>query len=154
VIVALALIGLLISVVVHVLTYFGHGGVPGIWLLHVGVFVVWFPTVLKLKAAGEGKGRFWFLDVLPWWQLLIFAIAAPIVFAGALASMARGEGVTHEENGSYSIVNHGQTVRELSEAEYRREKARELRGFSGIWVIFYGVAAAVSHSVPPPETPS
>jgi hypothetical protein len=41
-----------------------------------------------------------------------------------------------QANGRYSLKNHGRHIRDLTEAEYRRMQAYQVRLFSGVWVIF------------------
>jgi hypothetical protein len=47
------------------------------------------------------------------------------------------------QNGQYILHNHGQFVRNLTEKEYHHYQANTLRGFSGHWIAFYGMAMAV-----------
>src|SRR5687768_4728363 len=63
--VVLAVIGLLLSAAAHVSTFFGVDPqelFPGIWLLHIGIFVVFVPAVVlqgaaRRKPEGGGGGK-------------------------------------------------------------------------------------------------
>jgi len=52
-------------------------------------------------------------------------------------------GVPDIKNEQYILQNHGQLIRILTEQEYHHYKANEVRGFSGHWIAFYGIAMAV-----------
>ncbi|MFW6163836.1 MAG: hypothetical protein ACODAJ_13785, partial [Planctomycetota bacterium] len=49
------------------------------------------------------------------------------------------QGTPAEEDGRYYLHNHGTRLRTLSRAEYVRYRAREVRGFSGHWMLFSAI---------------
>jgi hypothetical protein len=128
---ALAAIGLLLSIGAHIASLLGLP-LPGdklVWSLHVGIFVVWLPAVLVATRANRGRpqSEFW-KNVLsgcpPWmrnagYALLAYAIANFIGFMVTTGSEPQPEG-----NAPPSVV----------------------RGFSGHWLIFYGAAFAIFFS--------
>lgn len=131
---------------------------PYIWLLHLGIFVVWLPTVLDMKKNKEliefkqsgmlnRMNPFEFFKIIfkdkPIWLTVMAAggfIYALINFALFMSSQI---GVPTVENGQYILQNHGQLIKAITAIEYHHYKANELRGFSGHWLAFYGIAAAV-----------
>lgn len=46
------------------------------------------------------------------------------------------EGTPEVKNGRYYLHHHGQIIREITEVEYGRFRAYEVRGFSGHWMLF------------------
>ena len=132
--------------------------VPFIWILHVGIFVVWIPTILKLRKNEELKlfqksgvltrtnptGFFKIiLKNMPTWLIIISAIGFIYAIINFMLFAAGQPGVPDIQNGQYVLQNHGQLIRTLTEQEYHHYKANEARGFSGHWIAFYGMAMAV-----------
>ena len=132
--------------------------VPFVWILHIGIFVVWLPTVLELKKNKELKAYqqsgmlnrmnpLGFFKIIfqqtPTW-LTIIAIGG-FFYAGInfIMFMNSQHGVPEIKDGQYILSNHGQLIKTLTEQEYHHYKANEVRGFSGHWILFYGVAAAI-----------
>ncbi|MBI1184987.1 hypothetical protein GC194_11995 [bacterium] len=159
----LAFAGWLLAVATNLLAWLGINVadyVPFIWGLHIGIFVVWIPTVLFLKrnekineqlesvANTTFKGRMEYYKILfehtPKWITIAAVVGlayAVINFALFMLQMDGSSPV--EENGVFSLQNHGKFIRLISENEYHRYHALEIRGFSGHWIAFYGVATAV-----------
>jgi hypothetical protein len=46
-------------------------------------------------------------------------------------------------DGKYVLENHGTLIRELSEVEYFKLRANEIRGFSGHWMVFYSLSMGI-----------
>jgi hypothetical protein len=132
--------------------------VPFVWVLHIGIIVVWIPTVLELKKNEEliayrqsgmlnRMNPFGFFIIIfrqtPTW-LTIIAIGgffyAIINFNLFMNSQLGNPDI---KDGQYILENHGQLIKTLTEQEYHHCKANEVRGFSGHWLAFYGLAAAV-----------
>lgn len=134
------------------------GKVPFVWILHIGVFVVWLPTILALRNNEELKAyqqpgmrnqrnplkffRILFRQTPTWLAILamggfVYAVVNFMMFMGSQP------GVPDLKDGQYVLHNHGQLVRTLTEQEYHHYKANEVRGFSGHWLAFYGLAAAI-----------
>ncbi|MEX6690173.1 hypothetical protein QTN47_21870 [Danxiaibacter flavus] len=132
--------------------------VPFIWLLHIGVFVVWIPAILKLRKNEEfnefqksgilmrGNPVAFFKLVFkntPTW-LTIIALAGFFYATANSALFATGQpGVPGIQNGHYVLQNHGQVIKTLTEQQYHHYKANEARGFSGHWIAFYGIGMAM-----------
>jgi hypothetical protein len=131
---------------------------PVIWLLHIGIFAVWLPTVFLLKKNEELKtyhqrgilkntNPFAIFRIIfrqtPTWLKVIAILGFFYAVINFIMFMATQSGVADIKDGQYILHNHGQLIRILTEQEYHHFKANELRGFSGHWLAFYGPAAAV-----------
>jgi len=142
-----ALTGLVLAAIAHVCALAGIDvaeRVPSVWLLHVGIFLVFFPFVFSSrKVFGKRPsladmralvpGRVYAVGLV----IFIYAIINFMLFAAATQG-----GNPAIEAGQYVLKNHGRLIRELSFAEYEALKANELRGFSGHWMFFYFVPFA------------
>src|SRR5258708_14820044 len=116
--VILTAVGFVLSIIVHGLSIFGVL-LPGgdiVFVLHIGIFVIWIPAVILNQRHG-GKGV---LDKTPPW-------------------MKRALGIL----GAYALLNFGyfmlvapKTV--SPEANQHSAPPKVLRGFSGHWMLFYG----------------
>jgi len=127
----LAAIGFILSVTAHVMALLGIP-IPGgglVWGLHIGIFVVWIPTVLVGNRMTRGTNRkdFWKTTLVgcPVWMqralhvVFFYAIFNFIYFLITTSSHPKITGVAPP-----SIV----------------------RGFSGHWMLFYGAAFATLYS--------
>lgn len=126
---ALAAIGFALSIGVHCL---GIAGIPtpggkNVWLLHKGTFVVWIPALLAAIQAGRKTGNKNFLAGCPAWMrrtlcvLIGYAIINFIVFS---ATSSKDAGKPDKEDVSPATI----------------------RGVSGHWMVFYGLAFAMIYS--------
>ena len=127
----LAAIGFILSVTAHVMALAGMpfpgGGL--VWGLHIGIFVVWIPTVLVGNRMTRGANRkdFWKTGLAgcPLWMrravtvIFCYAIFNFILFLVSTAGQPKPKGAAPP-----SIV----------------------RGFSGHWMLFYGAAFATIYS--------
>jgi len=135
------LIGFFLSLFVHLVTFFGIDPakhVPWVWVLHLGIFVVFVPMVLM--QGSSLRKDLWndlFAAVPRWARYAIKGFFAYAVINFALFMFLSEGGVPGERDGQYVLRNHGQIIRELSESEYERQKAYVMRGFSGHWMVFY-----------------
>lgn len=128
----LALVGLTLSVVVHGAALLGFSALLGkaVWGLHVGIFVVWIPTMFVAnRLAADFKRKDLWKAVLrgcPRWMrwlvhgLFAYAILNFVIFVANVPAKVPG-----------SSANESPLV---------------LRGFSGHWMLFYAVAAGTLHS--------
>ena len=156
-----ALTAWIVGIIVHILSLSGTDvseKIPFVWLLHIGIFVVWSPVVRDLKENKElqevqqsdvsnrkdatGFYKIVFKDTPTWMPTIIigsfiYLIINFIIFA------ATNEGVPSAIAGTYILEDHGHFVKTLTESEYHYYKANELRGFSGHWIFFYGAATAI-----------
>ena len=128
---ALAAIGLALSISTHVLALLGLD-MPGgqlVWHLHTGIFVVWLPTVLvSMRMTRHVKRKdFWkvaFLGCPVWMRRTLYALFAYAVLNFILFMFFSTGHVHSGGNAPASVV----------------------RGFSGHWMIFYGVAFGTLYS--------
>ena len=130
----LAAIGLILSIIVHVLSLIGMASPLGenSWGLHIGIFVVWLPTVLVAnRMVKEFKQKdFWkaALRACPKWMKNLtyfffgYAILNFVIF------------IILNVTGATSGINEGNTPTNV------------FRGFSGHWMVFYCVAMATLYS--------
>jgi hypothetical protein len=128
----LAGLGFILSVIAHLTALAGVALPVGnkIWVLHVGIFVVWLPTVAVSYRVTNSVNRkdFWkvALSGCPSWMRIslmgLFAYAI-LNFILSLAS---------QNNGYHSPMV---------------TLPSQIRLFSGHWMIFYGVAFSTMYSV-------
>lgn len=125
----LAAVGFVLSVLVHISALLGLT-VPGgniAWSLHVGIFVVWFPTVLVSTRTTRLSNRkdFWKVTLSgcpPWMRQTLYVVFGYAIL-NFIVFLLAGK---HEAGGLLSA---------------------EFRGFSGHWMVFYGAAFATLYSV-------
>jgi len=131
---------------------------PFIWLLHIGIFIVWIPVVLDLKNNEELQAykqsgmtnrmnpiefyKIVFKET-PTWMSIIAIGGFFYAFINFMFFMSSQSGTPDIKDGQYILQNHGQLIKTLTLQEYHHYKANEVRGFSGHWILFYGVATAV-----------
>jgi hypothetical protein len=128
----LAALGFVLSVAAHVASIAGvqiRGG-QMIWLLHLGIFVVWLPTVLLVSRIMRGERR---QDM---WKLTLSGCPAWMRLA---AKVLLG----------YIIVNFVYFISTAGRGGHYSGDAPPavIRGFSGHWMLFYGVAFMTLYSV-------
>lgn len=150
----LAVIGLVLSLVVHGATFFDidvQSHLPYVWLLHIGIFVVFIPAVIlqnqRLKAMNAGAAsprapqRDAFYGMPRWLRRTVGALFLYTMVNFGLF-MYQLEGSPHKRpDGTYELTEHGRLLRPITAAEYRHFRALETRGFSGHWILFYAVSA-------------
>jgi hypothetical protein len=130
----LAAVGFVLSLIVHVTALFGIPSPLGefSWLLHMGIFVVWLPTVIvsNRRVKDSRQKDFWKVALrgCPQWMkrltqlCFIYAIINFILF---MIFDIAGGGANGSEDGTPPGI---------------------LRGFSGHWMAFYSAAMAVLYS--------
>jgi hypothetical protein len=126
----LAAVGLALSVLSHLATFFGKQGPLGdyAFVLHVGVFVVWLPTVFASSGLTSGFQRkdFWKASLRgcpPWMRYMVYGFLGYAVL-NFVIFMANAP----PKGGSGPMP------------------AAVVRGFSGHWMAFYSVAMATLYS--------
>jgi len=132
--------------------------VPYVWILHIGIFIVWLPTVFYLKKNEELKAYqqsgmlnrmnpFGFFKIIsrqtPTWLIIIAIGGFFYAIINFMLFMNSEPGVPDIKDGQYILQDHGRLIKILTEQEYHHYKANEMRGFSGHWLAFYGLAAAI-----------
>jgi len=154
----IALSGLVLGFIIHIISLLGIyvGEYFPIWLLHLGIFVVWIPAVIELKKdpalfdrkALMNKEPFYFFkailkDVPKFVPVLCIVLFIYTGFNFALFIFSSLEGSPDIIDGKYVLENHGTLIRELSEVEYFKLRANEIRGFSGHWMVFYSLSMGI-----------
>jgi hypothetical protein len=139
---------------VHLLSIVGidvNETFPFIWLLHIGIFIVWIPVIMetkKNKELQESKGsklkQSEFYNVLfngapNWMRMIAMGCFFYAILNFFLFTFSQG-GTPSIKDGEYILQNHGTLIKTLTKEEYHHFKANEVRGFSGHWILFYGVA--------------
>jgi hypothetical protein len=156
-----ALTGWTLGMLVHILSLADIDvteKVPFVWLLHIGIFVVWVPVVLDLKKNEELQeyqqsgmlnrmNPIGFFKILfketPTWMTIIAGAGFFYALINFMLFIASQGGTPDIKDGQFILHNHGQLIKILTEQEYHHYKANEVRGFSGHWILFYGIATAV-----------
>jgi hypothetical protein len=126
----LSAIGFVLSAAAHVVALTGTVplGSGIVMLLHIGIFVVWFPTVLVANRVTKGANRkdFWKIALSgcpPWMRYAMYGL----FFYAALNFVIFISSTTH---GPHSKAITAETI----------------RGFSGHWMAFYAAAFATLYS--------
>lgn len=138
-----ALAGFLLSLGAHAFSLFGvdvQSRVPMVWLLHVGIFLVFIPMVFQLRSVASGGSVRALLRGIPVWPALLVVL----LFAYALVNFfvafgGSGQGAPTVRGNGFVLERKGVVIRQITEAEYRSLRAAEIRGFSGHWLVFYFV---------------
>lgn len=146
----LAALGLLISLAANVSTFFDVEPIhrwPYLWLLHLGVFVVFIPAISVQSQQGSHRPFAWrevFGCAPAWlrWTLVLLIVYAP-VSALAFVSVCGTGGPSKEADGTYAMTSHGRILRMLTANEYHRASGYEFRFMSSWWIMFYSVSLAM-----------
>ncbi len=108
--------------------------------LHVGTIALILPIVAVEHSALRERGFFWhkFASGRPKWIVPTMQILGVFFFVHFLVfliqSHVAGPGI---KNGEYVLESHGRIVRVITESEYLKLKAAELRFFATGWMFFY-----------------
>jgi hypothetical protein len=162
--------GWVISFIVHLLSFAGidvAARIPAIWLLHIGIFLVWLPAILFLRRNRrftQGTyNRGFALNPVSYVKLLFGNIPRPLLvigifgffyaFVNFLVVMIPMHGTPDIKDGHYILESKGQLIRTLTETEYHSLRAQILRGFSGHWLAFYGLAMCFLYGPAFPSSP-
>lgn len=156
-----AVTGWILCLIVHFTSLFGidiTDQFPYVWVLHLGIFVVGIPTVLYLKNNEELKtfkesgllnqmNPFSFYKIVfkqtPTWLAVLAVGGIFYAFVNFILFMGTQIGTPEIKEGHYILQNHGELIKTISEQEYHQYRANEIRGFSGHWIAFYGIAMAI-----------
>jgi hypothetical protein len=108
--------------------------------LHVGVFALLLP-MYAVEYSTIRKSRFVWDAIwrgIPKWGVRASRIVALIFAAHFVLFLVQSHAASPEiKDGQYVLNNHGQIVKELTEAQYRWLKGCELRLFATGWMSFY-----------------
>jgi hypothetical protein len=142
-----ALLGFALSLAVHIAALLGIDAskkVPFVWVLHIGIFVVFGPFIfLSRKVIKRNPSAADLRELFPAWVVAL----ATAIFAYAIINFLVFMLATHGASPSirdskFVLQNHGRLIRELTPGEYTSLRANELRGVSGHWLLFYFIASA------------
>lgn len=152
-------LGLILGFIVHIVSLIGiyiGDKFPYIWALHIGVFIVWIPAILELRKNPEIKNPNFKTSINPFkfFRIIFKDTPRPVMIISIifffyasinfwLFTQASSGGVPEVIDGKYVINNHGSIIKELTESEYFKMKANDIRGFSGHWMAFYGLAVGI-----------
>ncbi len=122
----LAALGFAVSLVVHLAAWAGVAPPGAAWGLHIGIFLVWLPTVLVSQGLTRDfkQREFWTAALR----------GAPPWVPTALKWLM-----------GYAIANFLLFMFQTTQGP-KADAAVQARGFSGHWLIFYGAAAATLYS--------
>jgi hypothetical protein len=124
----LSAIGLLVSLWVHIGAIKGRTVPSAFWVLHVGIFVVWFPAVLVAQRLVGNANRkdLWkvVLKGAPDWMRYMVYVFSAYEFVNFMISMGQSS----------------------SGGRHTTTSAADWRGFSGLWMAFYSAALAILYS--------
>ncbi len=145
---ALSVLGLGASVSAYVGSYSGltMNTLP-LWAigLHVGTIALILPIIAVEYSAVRERSFFWdkFANGRPKWIVPAMQILGVFFFVHFLVfliqSHVAGPGI---RNGAYVLESHGRIVRVITESEYLKLKAAELRFFATGWMFFYFISSA------------
>lgn len=139
----IALGGFIISLAVHAAAIVGtdvQEHLPFIWILHVGMFVVFVPMVLAVRKQPQRGNIMALLGTFPPWARIL----TPLLFVYVIVNfgifmIGSADGTPALREGRYVLQRRGEVLREISATEFHERNAAVLRGFSGHWLLFYFV---------------
>jgi hypothetical protein len=146
----LAFVGFAVSLIIHLLTFLGlnlNERVPWIWILHLGIFIVFVPMLI---APLNWERKHWwrnFLAPMPKWvHYIAYGFFAYGIINFLIFISLSMEGSPDIRDGKYVLRSDGRVedqrvIREISKEEYDLRNDRIVRGFSGHWMIFYLIPA-------------
>jgi hypothetical protein len=99
--------------------------IPFIWVLHIGIFVVWVPMVFGLRnqelknfqrsPISTGMSPFPFLKMVlkstPRWLILLAGVGFFYAIINFLLFLMSRPGVPDVRNGQYVLENHGKLIK-------------------------------------------
>jgi len=144
----LALAGFTLSLLAHILSFFNvdiQSEYPYVWLLHIGIFVVFIPAIIFQKK-GQNNDIFKSIPLNLKTLVTVLFIYAFFNFFFTIFVLKQGGCNPVSENGTYYLKNKGHIVREISETEYEKQRAYDVRLFSGHWMLFYLFGAAMLYT--------
>jgi hypothetical protein len=140
----LAALGLVASMFVHVAAYFSLrvlAETETVFLLHIFCLALCFLTFLFSRRLEKLWGRRAGLDESRWKGRKLlhvlggYALINFVLFLGIC--LAKGELRVWEKEGKYYAKGSSIEERELTREAYLNHKLREVRGFSGHWMLFF-----------------
>jgi hypothetical protein len=135
-----ALVGFLLSLVIHGLTFTGINiEMEQVWLLHAGGIFLCFPLFSSLHGRlGKNLTITQMRKLLPIWANALVVATFVYAFINFALFILHSEGGSPGvKDGMYVLQNHGRLIRQLSQQEYELYKVYAVRGFSGHWLFLY-----------------
>jgi Protein of unknown function (DUF3592) len=127
--IGLSAVGLVVSLWVHLGAVSGRRVAPEayFWILHMGIFVVWFPAVFvaQRRVGSMNRKDFWKVGLKgapDWMRYMVYG------FFG------------------YALINFALFMLQAPTGSSGNPTAIEWRGFSGHWMAFYSAALAILYS--------
>src|SRR6266511_1224446 len=145
-----SLVAFLVSLGLHVAGY-----VPGVqlafdhvWWLAVTVLACFiamtahwslFDRTIRQRVRSEGEAEPWLLRRVPRWVWTVLGALFVYALASTAAYFATNEGRADIVKGKYVLTTHGRVVREVSEQEWQDARRLQVRGVSGLWLVFTAI---------------
>lgn len=151
-------LGLIFGLIIHIISLFGiyiGDKIPFIWALHIGVLIVWLSAIWELRKNPALKSQNFgtITSPLKFFGIIFKDIPKPVMILSVVffvyatinsfLFIQTVGGMPDIVDGKYVILDHGTIISDLSETEYFKMKANEIRGFSGHWIGFYGLAMGI-----------
>jgi hypothetical protein len=159
----LAAVGFVLSLIVHGSTFLGLITVtnfPGVFLLHIGIFLIAITSVLFLKPKDKNGDIFNnAMNKMPPFAAKVSGFLFIYIFFNfffTIFVLNKG-GQVADINGQLCLHSHGRVIKTLTPEEADRHRAYEVRTFSGHWIFFYfflstGLAYALAEEMEGPKT--
>ena len=156
-----AFTGWILALIAHLISLAGFDiteKVPFVWILHIGCIFVLSLAILNRKKYDDTSDfkESVLLEKLndiglytisfkhtPNWMRLITIGGLIYAFFNFMSFMYTQPGSPEIQNGNYVLLSHDQPLKTLTKQEYHHYKANEIRGFSGHWIAFYGIAVSL-----------
>lgn len=143
ILVGMAWVGLIISFVIHLATYWGGEMIASFSYaggLHAGIFFIAIPTAFlyfQQRSAQAKNGGSPQPTLPPWAQGLMGVVFVYAIVIFLLFSFQSEGGSLSVQNGQYFLLSRGTVMRELTVEEYIAKQVDTLRAFSAYWMLFY-----------------
>jgi hypothetical protein len=153
----LAVVGFVISLLVHASTFFGVVPPKMTFLLHFGAIVIFIVAVLdwtrvamsrrttrsmaEARRAHAELSRQSIRAVPTWIKVVCVLCFAYTALNFVLLFVNMEGGAPGNEGNHYYLHIHGKKVRDLTADQFHQMEAYEVRGFSGHWMLFYLISA-------------
>lgn len=158
---SLAIAGFCFALGIHLLTFtdvrFDQGEAFALIIVPaLFAFPLWGLMILQTNAAmrahSASRSALGFLSLFPRWSYILIAATFVYAFFNFDSTLALIEGGVPTRNGStYTLEAHGAVLRTLSEEEFYRMMAYQIRSFSGHLLIFLLLPTLYFLSQPPPQ---
>jgi hypothetical protein len=140
------------SLAVHIATFvsslYRYAVMDIFGLIHILIFIPFGAAIFLANRwggkAGGDSGQDIILSMSPKpCKLIAGFFFAYAILNFILSIVISGGGGPRIEDGNYVISSHGQTLKQITEAEYIKARAQVTRGFSGHWMLFSSASLAL-----------